>query len=137
MRLLQLFAAGAISGRGYIAARPCAQIASDGVVPASVIEAHWPGCADYFSGASPGEVVVVDANYHGLPIEINVALSVVSGLCAFLAMLLHTAGVELYVSPLPPLHLSFSSVVLCLFPVCAPWAGREGYRRLAASRHVG
>lgn len=108
MRLLQLFAAGAVSGRGYVAARPCAQIASDGVVPVSVIETHWPGCATYFSGASPGEVVVVDADYYGLPIEINVALSVVSGLCAFLAILLHTAGVELYVR-----FISFQSILFC------------------------
>lgn len=102
MRVFQLFAAGVISGRGYVAARPCAQVASDGVVPASVIEARWPECAAYFSGESPGQMVVVDADYYGLPAEINVALSVASGVCAFLAILLHTAAVELYVSCHPP-----------------------------------
>lgn len=99
MRVLQLLAAGLISGRGYVAVRPCAQIASDGVVPTSVIEKHWPNCAVFFSGESPRQTAVVDANYYGLPIEINVALSFASGLCAFLAMVLHTIGVELYVSP--------------------------------------
>lgn len=102
MRILQLLAAAALSGRGYVATRPCAQIASDGVVPASAIEARWPGCAPYLSGEKPGQVVIVDANYYGLPAEINVALSVASGTCAFLAILLHTTAVELYVSyPLP------------------------------------
>lgn len=108
MRVLQLFAAGALSGRGYVAARPCAQVASDGVVPTSMIEARWPECAHYFSGENPGQVVIVDANYYGLPAEVNVALSVASGACSFLAIFLHTAAVELYVS-CPP------STPSCLF----------------------
>lgn len=107
MRILQLPAAAMISGRGYVAHRPCGQIAFDGVVPTHVLAQKWPDCAAYFSGQGPDPGAVVEASAYGLPTEVNVALSLVIGLCAFLGLLLHAVGVELYVggpSPLPSLR---------------------------------
>lgn len=83
--------------------RPCAQIDSDGVLPKSVIEHSWPECAAFFTGEHPDQQVLVRADYYGLPIEINVAISIVSGASAFVALFLHATGVELYVSK-PPTH---------------------------------
>lgn len=101
MRIIQNVAGRAVSGQGYTAMRPCAQIDSDGVLPKSVIERSWPGCAAYFTGAHPEQEVLVRADYYGLPIEINVAISIVSGASAFVALFLHAMGVELYVSKPP------------------------------------
>lgn len=101
MRIVQNIACRAVSGQGYIAMRPCAQIDSDGVLPKSVIERSWPECAAYFTGTHPDQQVPVLADYYGLPIEINVAISIVSGASAFVALFLHAIGVELYVSKPP------------------------------------
>jgi hypothetical protein len=98
MRLIQNIACRTLSGQGYTAIRPCAQINSDGVLPQSVIERAWPECAAYFTGAQPDQQVLVRADYYGLPIEINVALSIASGASAFVALFLHAMGVEVYVS---------------------------------------
>lgn len=98
MRIIQKIACRAVSGQGYTAMRPCAQIDSDGVLPESVIVRSWPECAAYFTGSRPDQQVLVRADYYGLPIEINVAISVVSGASAFVALFLHAMGVELYVS---------------------------------------
>lgn len=112
MRLFQQFGARLLSNNGYIALKPCAQIASDGVLTAAAIVEYFPGCAAYFSsgGGSEGaqqqylvsqtqqQMVVVEANYAGLPIEINVALSFAAGASAFLALIVHIFGAELYVS---------------------------------------
>lgn len=104
MRIIQAAASRITSNQGYTAMRPCAQIDSDGVLSAVAIQQSWPGCAAYFSGANPGQQVLVDANYYGLPIEVNVALSITSGISAMLALSLHSIGVEIYVGqpPLPP-----------------------------------
>lgn len=107
MRIVQNVACRAVSGQGYTAMRPCAQIDSDGVLPKSVIEHSWPDCAAYFTGARPDQQVLVRADYYGLPIEINVAISIVSGASAFVALILHVMGVELYVSI--PTHRSTAS----------------------------
>lgn len=102
MRLIQNFAGRAVSGHGYALLRSCAQIDSDGVLPAAVILRYWPECTSYFSGMSPGQQALVRADYHGLPAEVSVALSLVSGASALLALLLHAVGVEVYVSiPMP------------------------------------
>lgn len=98
MRVLQITAASAVSSRGYVATRPCAQVIWDGVVPLSVIESIWPACAPYISGVNLDQSVVVRADYNGLPAEVNVALSIVSGFCALIALGLHTLAVEVYVS---------------------------------------
>ncbi|ROW12253.1 hypothetical protein VMCG_00161 [Cytospora schulzeri] len=98
MRIIQAAASRIVSNKGYTAMRPCAQIDSDGVLPAAMIQQSWPGCAAYFSGENPGQQVLVDANYYGLPIEINVALSIASGVSALLSLFLHALGVEIYVS---------------------------------------
>lgn len=98
MRILQQVGVRLLSNKGYIALKPCAQIASDGVLSASVITQHFPPCEAYFSGENMGQMVVVEANYFGLPIEINVALSFAAGASTFLAILLHIFGAELYVS---------------------------------------
>ncbi|KAK2604538.1 hypothetical protein N8I77_007459 [Diaporthe amygdali] len=101
MRIIQNIASRAISGQGYAAIRPCAQIDSDGVLPKSMIEHSWPQCAAYFTGARPDQQVLVRADYYGLPIEINVAISIVSGASAFTALFLHAIGVELYLNLTP------------------------------------
>lgn len=100
MRFIQNIAGRAVSGQGYTSLRQCAQINSDGVLPQPVIENVWPGCAAYFSGANPDQQVLVRADYYGFPIEINVALSIASGASAFVALILHATGVEVYVSTL-------------------------------------
>ncbi|KAG6364529.1 hypothetical protein INS49_006130 [Diaporthe citri] len=96
MRIVQNIACRAVSGQGYAAMRPCAQIDSDGVLPKFLIESSWPECEAYFTGRSPDQQVLVKAEYYGLPIEINVAISIVSGASAFVALFLHAMGVELY-----------------------------------------
>lgn len=101
MRIIQTAASRIASGQGYTAMRPCAQIDSDGVLPVTAIQQFWPGCAAYFSGVDPDRQVLVDANYYGLPIEVNVALSMTSGASGLLALFLHAIGVEIYVSCLP------------------------------------
>jgi uncharacterized membrane protein len=98
MRIIQNAASRAVSGQEYTAMRPCAQINSDGILPRSVIERAWPDCAAYFTGTHPDQRVLVRADYYGLPIEINVALSIASGASAFVALFLHAMGVEVYVS---------------------------------------
>lgn len=98
MRVIQLLVIRIVSDNRHIVLRPCAQIMSDGVLPVCTIEQKWPDCAQYFSGKSPGQEVLVTANYRGLPIEINAALSVASGTSASIALLLHIVGAELYVS---------------------------------------
>ncbi|KAI3397003.1 hypothetical protein diail_11330 [Diaporthe ilicicola] len=96
MRVIQNITCRAVSGQGYTATRPCAQIDSDGVLPRSVIEQSWPECAAYFTGEHLEQQALVRADYYGLPIEINVAISIVSGASAFVALLLHAIGVEAY-----------------------------------------
>ncbi|KAF3770256.1 hypothetical protein M406DRAFT_248703 [Cryphonectria parasitica EP155] len=101
MRAIQQIAARVLSKQGHVALRPCAQIMSDGVLPAAVIEQKWPGCAAFFSGESLDQTVLVSADYYGLPIEINVALSIASGLSGFLALLVHVIGAEIYLHLTP------------------------------------
>ncbi|KAJ4415409.1 hypothetical protein N0V82_007348 [Gnomoniopsis sp. IMI 355080] len=101
MRVIQQIGARLLSNKGYIALKPCAQIASDGVLSASVITQHFPSCAAYFSGENMSQMVVVEADYFGLPIEINVALSFAAGASAFLALILHILGAELYLHLTP------------------------------------
>lgn len=97
MRIIQQIVVCIISKKGYASTRPCAQIMSDGVLLASAVENIWPDCAAYFSGENIDQTALVVANYFGLPIEINVALSMASGLSAFMALLLHVIGAEIYV----------------------------------------
>ncbi|KAL2287533.1 hypothetical protein FJTKL_04970 [Diaporthe vaccinii] len=101
MRIVQNIACRAASGQGYTAMRPCAQIDSDGVLPRSVIERAWPECTVYFTGTHPDQQALVRADYYGLPIEINVAISIVSGASAFVALFLHAMGVEVYLHLTP------------------------------------
>lgn len=97
MRVIQQVGVRLLSNKGYVALKPCAQIASDGVLSASVIMEHFPDCTAYFSGENMNQMVVVKANYSGLPIEVNVALSFAAGASTMLALLLHVLGAELYV----------------------------------------
>lgn len=101
MRLIQNITSRAVSGQEYTATRPCAQIDSDGVLPRSMIEQFWPDCVAYFTSEHLDQQVLVRADYWGLPIEINVAISVASGASAFIALFLHAIGVEVYVSTHP------------------------------------
>lgn len=110
MRIIQNIACRAVSGQGYTATRPCAQIDSDGVLPRSAIEHAWPECASYFTRAHPGQQALVRADYYGLPIEINVAISIVSGASAFAALFLHAVAVEVYVSTPPPERRSRTTI---------------------------
>lgn len=98
MRIIQNISCRTVSGQGYTAMRPCAQIDSDGILSKSLIQSSWPECAAYFTGRNPDQQALVKADYHGLPIEVNVAISIVSGASAFVALFLHAMGVELYVS---------------------------------------
>lgn len=82
----------------YYALRPCAQIASDRVLPDAAIASLWPACRAYLTGHRPDQAVLVAANYGGTPIEANVALSVTAGPAGWVALLLHVFLVEVYVS---------------------------------------
>lgn len=60
-----------------------------------------------------GQAVVVEANYFGLPIEVNVALSFAAGAATFLALILHILGAEFYVSAVvSPLSTLIQNFVL-------------------------
>lgn len=82
----------------YTSLRPCAQIASDGVLPEPAITTLWPACAAYFSGDGPNREVLVGADYAGTPIEAHVALSMAAGPAGWAALVLHVLVVEVYVS---------------------------------------
>lgn len=77
--------------------RPCAQIAS--VLGQSGTLAFYPACDVYFNGQSPNKRVIVNADFASQnPLEISAALAIPFGTAGWLALLLHTIAIELYVS---------------------------------------
>lgn len=130
MRLFQQVGVRLLSNQGYVALRPCAQIASDGVLSTLAIREHFSSCEAYFSGENMSQMTLVEANYWGLPIEVNVALSFAAGASAFLALIVHIFGAELYVSidhavprRLGSLHALVLRLLRLFLGVCADWAG--------------
>lgn len=77
--------------------RPCSQIAfvlgQDGTV------VDYPQCSQYFDGSDPTKRVIVTADFaSNNPVEIAASLAVPFGTAGWLALLLHTIAIELYVS---------------------------------------
>lgn len=77
--------------------RPCPQIAS--VLGQAGTLAAYPQCSSYFDGSDPTKRVIVTADFaSNNPIELAASLAVPFGTAGWLALVLHTIAVELYVS---------------------------------------
>ena len=82
---------------GWYTTRPCAQIAS--TLSQSTTLSYYPACSAFFSGANPSKRVIVTADFaSGNPIELSAALAMPFGSAGWIALLLHTVAVEVYVS---------------------------------------
>lgn len=86
-----------LTGDCRFTTRPCSQIAfvlgQDGTV------ADYPQCSQYFDESDPTERVIVTADFaSNNPVELAASLAVPFGTAGWLALLLHTIAIELYVS---------------------------------------
>ncbi|CAD0055906.1 unnamed protein product [Aureobasidium pullulans] len=71
--------------------------------------AAYPGCANYFNGKSPDLPVVVTVDFSSdNAMELSAALAVPFGTAGWLALLLHTIAIEVYVSYERQLERGFS-----------------------------
>lgn len=77
--------------------RPCAQI--EFALGRNDTLAAYPGCADYFNSKSPDLPVVVTVDFSSdNAMELSAALAIPFGTAGWLALLLHTIAIEVYVS---------------------------------------
>lgn len=79
--------------------RPCAQIAS--VLSQNATLASYPACSAFFDNPSSAQNlrVVVTANFASSnPMELSAALAIPFGTAGWVALVLHSIAVEVYVS---------------------------------------
>lgn len=92
--------AAVLTGRGYYYAMPCAKIAS--IYPSSErqnVLALYPGCAAFFDGTNPTiSVAVLGDKYSGQPEQTAALLDNLFGAALWIALAVHAAGIEIYVS---------------------------------------
>jgi hypothetical protein len=82
---------------GFYESRPCGQIAS--VLGQDRTLAFYPTCGAYFDGSNPNQRAVIEANIKSTnPMAIATSVSIPFGAAGWLALLLHAAAVEIYVS---------------------------------------
>ena len=61
--------------------------------------ADYPQCSQYLNGSDPSKRVIVTAKFASSnPVELAASLAVPFGTAGWLALLLHTITIELYVS---------------------------------------
>lgn len=82
---------------GYHTARPCAMIDFTFEGNQTATLQYYPDCAAYYDGSDPDKHVAVTANFNGQVVEIGASLSSVFGGAIWLALAIHTIGVEIYV----------------------------------------
>ncbi|KAK3643229.1 hypothetical protein LTR56_010377 [Elasticomyces elasticus] len=72
-----------------------------GLGPASTLE-YYPGCATYFDGTQPDKRVIVNADFASEdPIALSASLAIPFGTAGWLALILHTIAIELYLRLTP------------------------------------
>ncbi|KAL2760184.1 hypothetical protein ACRALDRAFT_1067205 [Sodiomyces alcalophilus JCM 7366] len=89
---------------GYYVARPCAQIDFTFDGNQNMTLQHYPDCAAFYDGSDPDKYVVVSADFNGQVAEIGASLSSVFGGAMWLALAIHTIGVEVYLQLTPMEH---------------------------------
>ena len=76
--------------------RPCAQI--DFALGQNDTLTYYPGCEAFYSGSNPNARVIVTANFMGdNPMETSASLAIPFGTAGWIALVLHTIAIELYV----------------------------------------
>lgn len=100
-RLLVFPAAYVVSAVGaYYMAEPCAKVASLVAGGRDEMLARYPECAAFYSGASPDQHALVTASMTlGRAESVGAAIDLGFGAAMWLALALHAAGIEIYVSP--------------------------------------
>ncbi|KAI1131197.1 hypothetical protein F5Y10DRAFT_275604 [Nemania abortiva] len=89
---------------GHYMAQPCAKI-NFTLKSLEATMAFYPQCAAFFSGENLDQHAVVKANWFGNNImETGTALNIVFGPAAWLALVLHVVGAELYLRLTPAEH---------------------------------
>jgi hypothetical protein len=58
----------------------------------------YPDCRSYFNGSNPDQHVVVRMNFNGQPEQLSAALGESFSMAVWLALAIHAAVVEVYVS---------------------------------------
>lgn len=99
MRIIMIASAIAASHMGgYSSNQPCDKIKF-------VLDARgeglkqYPGCDAFYTGEKPQQQVIVDADVNSSDImKLVSALNLTYGKSSWLAILLHTVGIEIYVS---------------------------------------
>ncbi|KAK5704875.1 hypothetical protein LTR97_001986 [Elasticomyces elasticus] len=72
-----------------------------GLGPASTL-GYYPGCATYFDGTQPDKRVIVNADFASEdPIALSASLAIPFGTAGWLALILHTIAIELYLRLTP------------------------------------
>jgi hypothetical protein len=102
VRIIMFASAASIANKGgYYATRPCAQIAYvyQGFGKAEAIATYlYPDCQAFFNGSNPDQQVVVPLSLNGLPDQVGAALGESFTMAVWLALAIHAAAVEIYVS---------------------------------------
>ncbi|THY71254.1 hypothetical protein D6C94_07795 [Aureobasidium pullulans] len=101
IRIIMIISAQIISmNRNWYTTRPCAQI--EFALGRNDTLAAYPGCADYFNGKSPDLPVVVTVDFSSdNAMELSAALAIPFGTAGWLALLLHTIAIEVYLRLTP------------------------------------
>jgi hypothetical protein len=102
VRIIMFASASVIANKGsYYTSRPCAQIAYSyqGSGKTEAITTYlYPDCQAFFNGSNPDQHVVVALNFNGLPDQIGATLGESFTMAVWLALAIHAAAVEIYVS---------------------------------------
>ncbi|KAI0106487.1 hypothetical protein GGR51DRAFT_172309 [Nemania sp. FL0031] len=89
---------------GYYMAQPCDKI-NFALKGEDTTMAFYPQCAPFFSGENPDQQAVIKANIYGdNSMEAGAALNLAFGPAAWLALVLHAIGAELYLRLTPAEH---------------------------------
>lgn len=82
--------------------RPCAVIDYIYSHNSTIVASLYPPCAAFYTGTSPHQNVLVSANsFSPRPEEIGAGFTVTFGPAAFIALLVHCVGVEIYLHLTP------------------------------------
>ncbi|KAK5719824.1 hypothetical protein LTR17_015113 [Elasticomyces elasticus] len=101
IRIIMIISAQIISAAGnWYTTRLCAQIVT-GLGPADTL-GYYPGCATYFDGTQPDKRVIVNADFASEDsIALSASLAIPFGTAGWLALMLHTIAIELYLRLTP------------------------------------
>jgi hypothetical protein len=77
-------------------AQPCGKV--DFMIGKEQTLERYPDCAGSYDGSHPGQNVLVKGNINGGTDETGATFNLNFGMAVWLALFLHTLGVEIYVS---------------------------------------